>query len=78
MKWEELKKYIYHADGSLRDIYIRDVTTDDWKHWVEYVNANYPVEFKVESRQNSNKIDFAAVAAYWQENKKECPQQAFS
>jgi hypothetical protein len=73
MKWEELKEIIYHEDGSLRDIYIRDVTSDEWRRWIEYVNANYPIDFEIHSRPSGNKIDFRAVAAYWQETEEECP-----
>lgn len=71
MKWEDIKINIYHEDGSLRDIYIRNVTLDDWRRWVEYVNINFRIDFKIGSAHLGNKIDFDLVIAYWKDDKHE-------
>ena len=72
MKWEDLKYNVYHEDGSLRDIYIRNVTHEDWKNWVEFVNAKYPIDFKIGNAHRGNKIDFDLVTSYWQNREQEC------
>jgi len=73
MSWEELKRRIYHEDGSLRDIYIRNITPDDWKRWVDYVNSSYVVDFEVGNTVRRNKIDFEVVVAYWKGQEHQCP-----
>lgn len=73
MTWEDLKKHIYHEDGSLRDIYIRNVTSEDWIRWVDFVNSSYTVDFEIGGKPKGNKIDFSTVAAYWQHVDQECP-----
>jgi len=65
MNWEEIKKRVYFEDGSLRDIYIRNASFDDWKKWVNHVNAFYNVDFQVEGTSRATKIDFNAIAANW-------------
>ena len=67
MDWKDLKSRIYHEDGSLRDIFIRNLTLDDWKRWADYVNGNYAVDFFIAHSPCGNQIDFDAVAAYFQD-----------
>jgi hypothetical protein len=69
MHWTELKKRIYFEDGSLRDIYVLDISIAHWEKWVDMVNGKYRVEFwdaKTDSR--TDKIDFATVKEYWDSN----------
>jgi hypothetical protein len=73
MNWKKLKSRIYHEDGSLRDIYIRDVTPDDWRHWADYVNSNYPIDFLIGGTYIGNKISFDSIADYWKDSDQEYP-----
>ena len=70
MIWEKLKKDIYYCDGSLRDIYVLDVTKADWGRWVNYINENYEVKFIYYNNEgkeiSNNKIDFQKVNEYWE------------
>lgn len=63
--WEELKKYVYDVDGSWRDIYVLDATREDWKKWVDFVNANYRVMFNDQIEEHRDQIDFATVLNLW-------------
>ncbi|RYE37344.1 MAG: hypothetical protein EOP48_28900 [Sphingobacteriales bacterium] len=66
MNWKELRDKIYYQDGSLRDIYIKDTTQEDWRKWVDYVTANYPVAFTTHDGDvTSDKIDFSKVVDLW-------------
>ncbi|HEX8328576.1 MAG TPA: hypothetical protein VF629_13625 [Hymenobacter sp.] len=68
MNWEELKKYVYYTDGSLRDIYVADTTREDWKIWAEYVNSSYRVVSSTELGNDDEKVAFTAVMKYWDSN----------
>ncbi len=72
MTWVELKKKVYNEDGALRDIYIRDVTADDWRCWVNHINSRHRAYFEVGGVSKSDKIDFEAILDYWQN-----PQQEY-
>lgn len=74
VSWTELKSEVYFEDGSLRDIYVRDVSVADWRKWVDFVNSHYPVVFKVDfNGSESATIDFDYVLRYWQGLEEECP-----
>jgi hypothetical protein len=45
LSWENLKNKVYFLNGSLRDIYVRDTTKEDWQKWSDFVNANYKTSF---------------------------------
>lgn len=64
--WEKLKNTLYHEDGSLRDIYIRDTNTADWKRWIDCINTHYPVDFYIAGEKISNQIDFETAVNFWQ------------
>ena len=64
--WELLKENIYYRDGSLRDIYIRNTTKEDWKLWSEMVNSTYKITFfSGERNLSTDKIDIYEVYDYW-------------
>ena len=65
LSWEDLKKYVYCKDGSLPDILVEHTNRDDWQKWVNFVNANYRVEFQDENGQQQTQVDFASLAKYW-------------
>lgn len=76
MNWQEIKERIYHENGSLRDIYIRKVTPDDWKRWIDFVNKNYRIDFKIGNTLKGDKIEYDVIAAYWNDPGQECPSAA--
>ena len=71
MNWEDLKKHVYYQDGSLRDIYVRNISSEDWKSWANFVNANFLVEFKIGNFHSSDKIHFDTVVDYWSKSDQE-------
>ena len=72
VSWEELKQYVYEADGALRDIYVLDATREDWKKWVDFVNANYRVAFNDQIEEYRDQIDFGTVPEFW-DSREEAP-----
>jgi hypothetical protein len=73
MKWQELKEKVYYLDGSWRDIYIPNITKEDWKLWAAYVNENYKIEW-LNGKTNTidNKINFDVILEYWNGNPDLC------
>jgi hypothetical protein len=68
VSWKDLKENVYFLDGSLRDIYVRNITIESWRRWAEFVNSNYRVEFEVYgSSQTSplSAIDIEVVKQKW-------------
>ena len=61
--WAEIRERIYFIDGSLRDIYINNITKNEWELWVNYVNKNYKIDWN-----NKNEIDFEIIKNNWKEN----------
>ena len=69
--WHELKENIYFDDGSFLDIYAFDITLEDWKKWVDFVNQTYEVEFVYgETEQKLSSIEFSRVKEVWFDNDK--------
>ena len=60
--WEKIKEEIYFIDGSLRDIYVNNITENEWELWVNYVNKNYKIDWN-----NKKKIDFEIIKNNWKE-----------
>ena len=48
--WNDIK-WIFEPDGSLRDIYVQDVTLSDWEELIDFLNLNYDIKFG-EDEQN--------------------------
>ena len=61
--WEKIKEEIYFIDGSLRDIYVNNITENEWELWVNYVNKNFKTDWN-----NKNEIDFEIIKNNWKEN----------
>ncbi len=65
MDWQSIKRTVYFCDGSLRDLYVLNVTNDDWRKWIELVNENYPLTFHDwRNKREAFIIDYDRVAAY--------------
>ena len=60
--WDELRTGVYEIDGSWRDIYVLDATRDDWRQWMTYVTAHYPVRWTAEDHQQGKELDAIDVA----------------
>jgi hypothetical protein len=53
--WSDIK-WIFEADGSLRDIYIQDISINDWKLLIKFLNNSHKLSF-----DESEKIDIQYV-----------------
>ena len=42
--WEDIK-WIFEPDGALRDIYVQEVSIDEWKIVIKLLNENYKVKY---------------------------------
>lgn len=72
MDWSELRNGVYQIDGSWRDIYVLNVTRDDWRKWIEHVNVTYRVTFTAEDYKDgavSNKVDTGFIDYRWDEER---------
>ncbi|WP_337964703.1 hypothetical protein [uncultured Flavobacterium sp.] len=62
--WDEIK-WIFEPDGALRDIYVRNVKTEDWKILINYLNINYIVRYgTLGENKEINKIDLEYLIHY--------------
>lgn len=71
MDWKQLKDKVYFVDGSLRDIYIKNTTRNDWALWADYVNKHFKLFFSVSDTVIDDKIDIYKVFDYW-DGKDDC------
>lgn len=51
--WNDIK-WIFEPDGSLRDIYVQDVTLSDWGELIDFLNLNFDIKF---GEDKKNQID---------------------
>ena len=58
--WNDIK-WIFEPDGSLRDIYVQDVTLSDWEKLIDFLNLNYNIIF---GEDEKNQIDKDYVIKY--------------
>ena len=58
--WNDIK-WIFEPDGSLRDIYVQDVTISDWENLIDFLNLNYDIKF---GENEKNQIDKEYVIQY--------------
>jgi hypothetical protein len=58
--WSDIE-WIFETDGSLRDIYIQDVTLTEWEQLVDFLNLNYEIKF---GQDEQNQIDKKYVLDY--------------
>ncbi|MBC7382103.1 MAG: hypothetical protein H7296_03805, partial [Bacteroidia bacterium] len=52
--WNDIK-WIFEPDGSLRDIYVQDVTIFDWEKLIDFLNSNYKIKFGEEENKQIDK-----------------------
>jgi len=73
MDWEKLKDEIYNCDGSWRDIYVKETTSEDWNSWVTMVNERYRINWhNGKTNKDESKIDFKIIQEYWEGNHDLC------
>lgn len=69
MDWQSLNDKLYFVDGSLRDIYVQNISRNVWQKWINFVNKNYKVEFSYFDEEkitcHSDQIDAIKVFNYW-------------
>ncbi|WBX70352.1 hypothetical protein [Tenacibaculum retecalamus] len=58
-------KWIFKPDGSLKDIYVQDVDSSDWKKLIEFLNTEYNLIFGIDEKNGTNRIDFDYVQKMW-------------
>jgi len=67
MIWTKLKEKIYFEDGSLRDIYINDFSTEKWRQWIDHVNNNHKVTWiNPKTGKQGEIIDFGVILEFWE------------
>jgi len=52
--WDDIK-WIFRPNGSLRDIYIQDVTLLDWERLIDLLNSTYDLKFGEDAERVINK-----------------------
>ena len=58
--WNKIK-WIFEPDGSLRDIYVQDISLAEWEKLIDCLNENFSLTYA-----NTHKIDKAEVLNYLQ------------
>lgn len=62
--WNDIK-WIFEPDGSLVDIYVQEVSIDDWGKLIDLLNRKYSLRVgSSEGEKNPNKIDKKYVIKY--------------
>ncbi|AKQ45939.1 hypothetical protein TH63_10245 [Rufibacter radiotolerans] len=62
--WEDIK-WIFEPSGSLRDIYVQDVSLADWEKVVDLLNENYPLKYGIAGEEKSfSQIDKQDIISY--------------
>ena len=65
--WDEIK-WIFKVDGSLRDIYVQDVSIAEWEKLIDLLNNKYWVTSSIAGEEPSNRIDKEYAIKYLTEN----------
>ena len=62
--WNDIK-WIFEADGALRDIYVQEVTLNDWRYVIDLINKKYKVNYgNTGEHKDTNLIDKDYVIEY--------------
>lgn len=62
--WNDIK-WIFEKDGALRDIYVQEVSANDWGKIIDLINKNYEVYFgETGESKNNQKIDKKYIIEY--------------
>lgn len=52
--WNDIA-WIFKPDGTLRDIYVQDVTLADWEKLIDFLNLNYDIRYGEEEKKQIDK-----------------------
>jgi hypothetical protein len=64
--------WIFEQNGSFRDIYIQDVSLDDWARMIDFLNEHYPLRYAINSMyKESDQIDKEYALNYLIDNTRE-------
>lgn len=63
--WNDIQ-WIFEPDGSLRDIYVQDISQQEWEKLIDYLNANFNLTYS-----DTDKIDKEYVLNYLRDTKGE-------
>lgn len=62
--WKDIK-WIFEPDGALRDIYVQEVSLNDWRKVIDLINQNYKVNYgDTGEYKDTNQIDKDYVIEY--------------
>ncbi len=62
--WKDIK-WIFEPDGVLRDIYVQEVSLNDWRKVIDLINQNYKVNYgDTGEYKDTNQIDKDYVIEY--------------
>ena len=62
--WNDIK-WFFEPDGSLRDIYVQNVTILDWQNLLDFLNLNYIIKF---GEDDEDKIDINFAIKFLQDS----------
>jgi len=52
--WDNIA-WIFKYDGSLRDIYVQDISLDDWRKLIDFLNDTYKLKFGITGKEKDSK-----------------------
>lgn len=70
--WNDIR-WIFVPDGSLRDIYVQNVTLSDWEKLIDFLNLNYDLKF---GDDDNNQIDREYVIDYLRDETRKMENKA--
>jgi hypothetical protein len=71
-KWNDIK-WIFEPDGSLRDVYVQDISIREWEKLIDHLNDNYRLTYS-----DQNKIDKKYVLEYLQDTSGEMESKSLT
>lgn len=71
-KWNDIQ-WIFEPDGSLRDIYVQDISIREWETLIDHLNANFNLTYSYQ-----DKIDKKYVLEYLQDTSGEMESKSLT
>lgn len=76
--WNDVK-WIFEPDGALRDIYVQEVSINDWEKLIDYLNENFQLNYDISDDQESQEqIDKEYTIKYLQDESGEKESKSVS